>query len=338
VSFDSNIGHDYEDKLEDRFNFYHSTEEKIPFDLDIFNKITKDGFSKKTLNLIIAGTGVGKSIFLCHYAAACYKQNKNVLYITCEMAEEKLAERIDANIMNINIEDMYKLDLPAYKAKFAKATKNITSRLIIKEYPTGTANVMHFRHLLNDLKLKKNFVPDVIIVDYINICASARHKSNSNANSYTLIKSVCEELRGLAIEYNVPILSCNQQNRSGIENSDPDLTNTSESLGIAFTADFMIAMIRSESLDAMNQVIFKQLKNRYNDLGYYRRFVVGLDRPKMKFYDVEESAQKNLMDSNFKTKQEEDLEDEYDSSNIEKPAINYRNLEEKSKKNFKDWR
>tara|TARA_Y100001973_G_scaffold32992_1_gene49607 strand:- start:1194 stop:2462 length:1269 start_codon:yes stop_codon:yes gene_type:complete len=294
VSFDTNIGHDYLNDAEERYDFYHRKEIRIPFDLEYMNKITNGGVPSKTLNIVMAGTGVGKSLFMCHHAANCLTQGKNVLYITCEMAEERIAERIDANIMNISIDDMKLLSKKVYARKLFEATQNIQGRLMIKEYPTATANVNHFRHLLEEMKIKKSFIPDIIFVDYLNICASARFKQGNSINSYTLVKAIAEELRGLAVEQNVPIFSATQTNRQGFSNTDVGLEDTSESFGLPATADFMFAIISTEELDEQNHVMVKQLKNRYNDLAANKKFIIGIDRSKMKLYDVEESVQDGI--------------------------------------------
>ena len=294
VSFDPNIGHDYVDSYADRYDFYHRVEKRIPFDLEYFNKITKGGLPQKTLNIALAGTGVGKSLFLCHHAANCLMQNKSVLYITCEMAEERIAERIDANIMDITLDDLKQLPKEMYAKKLFNATRGVSGKLIVKEYPTGTSNVNHFRHLLEELKLKRKFIPDIIFVDYLNICASSRFKA-AMVNSYTYVKGIAEELRGLAVEQNVPIFTATQTNRDGYTNTDLGLENTSESFGLPQTADFMFALIRTDDLDKMDQVMVKQLKNRYNDLASNRKFILGINRSKMKLYAVDESAQAGLV-------------------------------------------
>ena len=296
VSFDSSIGHDYLEDFEQRYDFYHRVEEKIAFDLDLLNKITKGGLSKKTLNVILAGTGVGKSLFMCHTAASTLIQNKNVLYITMEMAEERIAERIDANLLNMTMGELSTVDKGAYESRIGKLIKKTQGKLIVKEYPTSTAHAGHFKALLEELKIKRNFVPDLIIIDYLNICCSSRIKNGSGVNSYTYIKSIAEELRGLAVEYNVPLLSATQTTRGGYDNTDIDLTDTSESFGLPATVDFMFALISSEELENLNQIMVKQLKNRYNDPSYYKRFVIGVDRARMKLYDVETSAQTNISD------------------------------------------
>jgi len=297
VSFDNHIGHDYIDDHNSRYDFYHRVEEKIPFDLEMFNKITKGGLSKKTLNIALAGTGVGKSLFMCHMGAGCLTQGKNVLYITMEMAEERIAERIDANLLNLTMDELKVVDKDIYETRIDKIAKKTAGKLIIKEYPTASAHAGHFRALLEELKLKKEFKPDIIFIDYLNICASQRMKQGGSVNSYTYIKSIAEELRGLAVEHNVPIVSATQTTRGGYTNSDPGLEDTSESFGLPATADFMFALVSNEELEALNQIIVKQLKNRYNDPGFYKRFVVGIDRAKMKLYDVEASAQTGLADA-----------------------------------------
>lgn len=295
VCFDTNIGHDYIKDAEKRYEFYHTLEKKIPFDLEFFNDITKGGVPSKTLNIVMAGTGVGKSLFLCHQAANCLLQNKNVLYITCEMAEERIAERIDANLMDITMDELKDLPKVMYAKQLFNSTKGVTGKLIIKEYPTATAHVNHFRHLVSELKLKKKFIPDIVFVDYLNICASSRMKQGGSVNSYTYIKSIAEELRGLAVELGVPVFSATQVNRNGFNNTDFGLENTSESFGLPATADFMFALITTEELDKRNQVMVKQLKNRYNDVATNRKFVVGINRAKMKLYNLEASEQDGLV-------------------------------------------
>jgi replicative DNA helicase len=297
VSFDRSVGHDYIDDSDNRFEFYHRHETKIPFDLDLFNKITKGGLPKKTLNIALAGTGVGKSLFMCHVAGSCLSQGMNVLYITLEMAEERIAERIDANLLNIDIADLNAISKQDYDRKFSALKVNTQGKLIIKEYPTASASALHFRALLNELQLKKSFQPDIIFIDYLNICASARIKPGANVNSYSYIKAIAEELRGLAVEFDVPIVSATQTTRSGFTSSDPGLEDTSESFGLPATADFMFALISTEELQQLNQILIKQLKNRYNDPSYFKRFVVGIDRAKMKLYDVEQGAQDDLVDA-----------------------------------------
>ena len=295
VSFDPHIGHDFLDSYADRYDFYHRVEERIPFDLEYFNKITKGGLPKKTLNIALAGTGVGKSLFMCHVAASCLMQNRNVLYITLEMAEEKIAERMDANLLNVSLEDLVNMPKEMYERRMQKLKEKVKGKLIIKEYPTASANPSHFRALINDLALKRNFRPDIIFVDYLNICASARIKAGANVNSYTYIKAIAEELRGLAIENNVPIFSATQTTRSGFSNSDPGLEDTSESFGLPATADFMFALVSTEELQNLNQIMVKQLKNRYNDPNKNKRFMIGVDRAKMKLYDLEQKAQDAVM-------------------------------------------
>ena len=296
VCFDSHVGHDYIDDALDRYDYYHRDEEKIPFDLEFFNKITKGGLHRKSLNVALAGTGVGKSLFMCHVAASCLLQGKNVLYITMEMAEERIAERIDANLLNINIKDLAGLPKVMFENKVNRLASKTQGKLIIKEYPTASAHVGHFKSLLSDLALKRSIRPDIIFVDYLNICASQRYKG-SIVNSYTYVKAIAEELRGLACEHNVPIVSATQTTRAGYGSSDVDLTDTSESFGLPATADLMFALISTEELEGMNQIMVKQLKNRYHDPTMNKRFCVGIDRAKMKLYDVEQSAQKDLVDS-----------------------------------------
>lgn len=296
VSFDEYVGHDYVDDADKRYEYYHKSEERLAFDLDYFNKITGGGLPKKTLNVGIAGTGVGKSLFMCHCSAANLMSGNNVLYITMEMAEERIAERIDANLFNTKIDELYSLNKGDYGRKIHRINEKTNGKLIIKEYPTGSANVNHFRHLIDELKIKKNFKPDIIYVDYLNICASARVK-NTNANSYTIVKSIAEELRGFAVEQNVPIVTATQTTRSGYDSSDVGLTDTSESFGVPATADMMFALISTEELESLNQIMVKQLKNRYKDPGYYKKFVIGVERAKMKLYNLEESAQEDISDS-----------------------------------------
>lgn len=296
VSFDEAIGHDYIDNSDERYDFYNRKEDRIPFDLDYFNKITKGGLPNKTLNIALAGTGVGKSLFMCHCAASVLQQGKNVLYITMEMAEERIAERVDANLMNLPIESLGSLSKNVFDDKIGKIAKAAAGKLIVKEYPTGSAHTGHFRALLNELRLKKNFSPDMIYIDYLNICASSRMRGmGGSINSYTYIKAIAEELRGLAVEFNVPIVSATQTTRSGFSNTDVGLEDTSESFGLPATADLMFALISTEELEELGQIMVKQLKNRYNDPTKYKRFVVGVDRSRMKLYDVEESAQSDIM-------------------------------------------
>ena len=297
VSFDNNIGHDYLLNYEERYEFYHKKEEKIEFDLEYFNKITKGGLPNKTLNIALAGTGVGKSLFMCHVASSVLLQGRNVLYITMEMAEEKIAERIDANLLDVSIQDLTDLPKTMFENKVTAVSKKTQGQLIIKEYPTAGAHSGHFKGLLNELALKKSFKPDIIFVDYLNICASSRYKANANVNSYSYIKAIAEELRGLAVESNLPIVSATQTTRSGFASSDVDLTDTSESFGLPATADLMFALISTEELEGLNQIMVKQLKNRYNDPTIYKRFVIGIDRAKMRLYDCEQKAQDDILDN-----------------------------------------
>ena len=297
VSFDNHIGHDYLQDYEERYESYHRKEDKIPFDLEYFDKITKGGIPNKTLNIALAGTGVGKSLFMCHVASSVLLQGKNVLYITLEMAEEKIAERIDANLLNVNIQDITDLPKPMFDSKVTNLAEKTQGTLIIKEYPTASAHSGHFKALLNELALKKSFRPDIIFVDYLNICASSRYRGNANVNSYSYIKAIAEELRGLAVEANLPIVSATQTTRSGFASSDVDLTDTSESFGLPATADLMFALISTEDLEPLNQIMVKQLKNRYNDPTVNKRFIVGIDRAKMRLYDCEQKAQEDLVDS-----------------------------------------
>ena len=297
VSFDPHVGHDYLDDSDDRFEFYHRVEEKIPFDLDYFNRITKGGLPQKSLNICLAGTGVGKSLFMCHVASSCLSQNQNVLYITLEMAEEKIAERIDANLLDIAVDDLHALSKDMYDKKIENLSKTTKGKLIVKEYPTASANVNHFRALLNELNLKRSFVPDIIFVDYLNICTSSRIKTGANVNSYTYIKSIAEELRGLAVENKIPIVSATQTTRSGYSNTDVGLEDTSESFGLPATADLMFAIISTEQMEELGQIMVKQLKNRYNDPTVNRKFVIGIDRAKMRLFDIDQSAQDELVDN-----------------------------------------
>lgn len=315
VSFDNNIGHDYLQNYEERYEFYHRKEDKIEFDLEYFNKITKGGLPNKTLNIALAGTGVGKSLFMCHIASSALLQGRNVLYITLEMAEERIAERIDANLLNVPIQQLVDLPRSAFESKVNSIAKKTQGSLVIKEYPTASAHSGHFKALLNELALKKSFRPDIIFIDYLNICASSRHKANSSVNSYSYIKSIAEELRGLAVEFNVPIVSATQTTRSGYGNSDVELTDTSESFGLPATADLMFALISTEELEQLGQIMVKQLKNRYNDPTIYKRFIVGIDRAKMRLYDCEQSAQTDILDSGN--------EDEYDDYKDKKPKKSF---------------
>ena len=297
VSFDPHVGHDFIEDAEDRFDFYHRVEEKLEFDLELFNKITKGGLPKKTLNICLAGTGVGKSLFMCHQAASCLSINKNVLYITLEMAEERIAERIDANLLDIPMDQLEEIPRDMYKKKIDKLKGKTNGKIIIKEYPTASASALHFKNLLGELNLKRNFVPDIIFIDYLNICTSSRIRAGANVNSYTYIKSIAEELRGLAVEHNVPIMSATQTTRTGFTSTDIGLEDTSESFGLPATADFMFALISSEEMEELNQMLVKQLKNRYNDPTSYRKFIIGVDRSKMRLYDVDQKAQEDIADS-----------------------------------------
>jgi KaiC/GvpD/RAD55 family RecA-like ATPase len=294
INFDTSIGHDFLEDYEGRVEYYNRKEERIPFDIEMLNRITKGGLPRKSMTVLLATTGGGKSLAKCHMAASSLMFGKNVLYITMEMAEERIAERIDANIMGITIDEVKDIPLDVFEKRMNRYKSKTKGKLVIKEYPTGSAHVGHFRHLLNELRMKKNFVPDIIFVDYLNICSSSRVKGAAAANSYTLVKSIAEEVRGLAMEYNCAIVTSSQFNRSGYDNSDVDLTNTSESMGITHTADAIFAIITSEELEERGQIMIKQLKNRWGDLGYYRRFLVGIDRAKMKLFDAEEEAQKNV--------------------------------------------
>jgi len=315
VSFDNNIGHDYLQNYEERYEFYHRKEDKIEFDLEYFNKITKGGLPNKTLNIALAGTGVGKSLFMCHVASSVLLQGRNVLYITMEMAEERIAERIDANLLNVPIQNITDLPRQMFESKVTNLAKKTQGTLIIKEYPTASAHSGHFKALLNELSLKKSFKPDIIFIDYLNICASSRYKSNLSVNSYSYIKAIAEELRGLAVEFNVPIVSATQTTRSGFGSSDVELTDTSESFGLPATADLMFALISTEELEQLGQIMVKQLKNRYNDPTIYKRFIVGIDRAKMRLYDCEQTAQKDILDSG--------QEDEYNNDEDKKPKKSF---------------
>lgn len=312
VSFDNHVGHDYLLDYEIRYDSYNKKENKLSFDLEYFNKITNGGLSPKTLNIALAGTNVGKSLFMCHMAGSYLLQGRNVLYITLEMAEEKIAERIDANQMNINIQDIKDLTKSSFENKINSISRKTQGSLIIKEYPTASAHAGHFKALLNELALKKSFKPDVIFIDYLNICASSRYKGNISVNSYSYVKSIAEELRGLAVEFNVPIMSATQTTRSGFASSDPELTDTSESFGLPATADFLFALISTDELEQLNQILVKQLKNRYSDKSVHKKFVVGIDRAKMRLYDVDQSAQKDILDSG----QEEEYNDEEHQSDL----------------------
>jgi len=297
VSFDTHIGHDQLEDADDRFEFYNTEEEKMPFDLEYFNKITKGGLPNKTLNICLAGTGVGKSLFMCHMASNCLLMGKNVLYITMEMSEERIAERIDANTMNVPMKELPDVSKKEYNKKIQRIKNKTKGKLIVKEYPTAAAHVGHFRHLLQELNIKKDFRPDIIFIDYLNICASHRIRPGSGANSYTLVKSIAEELRGLAVEHDVPMVSATQTTRSGYGSTDIGLEDTSESFGLPATADLMFALITSDELEDLDQLVVKQLKNRYNDPTIFKRFVIGVDRSRMKLYDVEQEAQEELIDS-----------------------------------------
>ena len=296
VSFDDHVGHDYLGDYNDRYDFYHLKEERIPFNLDYFDKITKGGIPNKTLNIALAGTGVGKSLFMCSMASSVLLQGKNVLYITLEMAEERIAERIDANLLDTCVQDIVEIPRPVFETKVTNIEKKTQGKLFIKEYPTASAHPGHFDALLKELQLKKAFQPDIIFVDYLNICTSSRYRAGSNVNSYTVVKAIAEELRGLAVKYNVPIVSATQTTRSGFSSSDVSLTDTSESFGLPATADFMFALISNDELESMGQIMVKQLKNRYNDSAVHRKFVVGIDRSKMRLYDVEQTAQEDILD------------------------------------------
>ena len=311
VSFDTHIGHDYMEQYEERYDYYHEVEEKVPFDLEFFNKITKGGLPNKTLNICLAGTGVGKSLFMCHVAAASLMMGKNVLYITLEMAEKKIAERIDANLMNISLTDLHDLPRRMYESRIEKIQKKTQGKLIIKEYPTASAHCGHFRSLHSELLLKKSFKPNIIFVDYINICASQRFRYGSNVNSYTYIKGIAEEMRGLAVELNVPFVSATQTTRQGFTSTDIGLEDTSESFGLPATADLMFALISTEELEGLNQMLVKQLKNRYNDPTVNKRFIIGIDRAKMKLYDVSQSAQEDLVDTGQEDTDMAEVEDRF---------------------------
>ena len=311
VSFDTHIGHDYMEQYDERYDYYHEVEEKIPFDLEFFNKITKGGLPNKTLNICLAGTGVGKSLFMCHVAAATLLQGKNVLYITLEMAEKKIAERIDANLMNITMTDLHDLPRRMFESRIEKIQKKTQGKLIIKEYPTASAHCGHFRSLHSELLLKKSFKPHIIFVDYLNICASQRFRYGSNVNSYTYIKGIAEEMRGLAVELNVPFVSATQTTRQGFTSTDIGLEDTSESFGLPATADLMFALISTEELEGLNQMLVKQLKNRYNDPTVNKRFIIGVERAKMKLYDVSQSAQQDLVDTGQEDTDMAEVEDRF---------------------------
>jgi replicative DNA helicase len=315
VSFDTRIGHDYIEDVEERYEFYHKKDLKIPFDVDYLNRITDGGVSRKTLNLFVATTGGGKSLFLCHVSSSILLQGKNVLYITLEMSEEKIAERIDANLLDVSIQDIKKLSKEQFLSKATQLSRKTQGKLIIREYPPGSANINHFKALLKELEMKKNFVPDAIVIDYLNICASSRYKT-STSNSYTYVKSIAEELRAMGVEYNVPIYSSCQFNRSGSSNSDASLEDTSDSFGIAYTADLLLAIISTEELEQMNQILIKQLKNRYAPLDRYRKFVVGVDRSKMRVYNVDQSAQEELIENKIVDNNSSDLKSKFKTINF----------------------
>jgi len=316
ISFDSSVGHDYLEDYESRYDFYHRKEERIPFDIDLLNKITKGGLPRKSMTVLLATTGGGKSLVKCHAAASALMMGKNVLYITMEMAEERISERIDANMMDVTIDEVSKMPRDVYNKRMERIKSKSTGKLVVKEYPTGSAHVGHFRHLLNELRMKQNFKPDIIMIDYLNICASARIKGAAAANSYTLVKSIAEEVRGLAMEYNCAVITSSQFNRDGYGNSDVDLTNTSESMGITHTADLILGLITSEELDQRGQLMIKQLKNRYGDLGYYRRFVVGIERAKMKLFNLEERAQDTIQSESSNGKGGNDPRPTFDKSSF----------------------
>ena len=319
VCFDSSVGHDYFENASDRYDFYHRVESRIPFDLELFNKITQGGIPNKTLNIALAGTGVGKSLFMCHVAASSLAQGKNVLYITLEMAEERIAERIDSNLLNVEIDQLKNLPKSMFESRIEKVSGKTHGKLIIKEYPTASAHTGHFKALLNELALKRSFRPDIIFIDYLNICASVRFKPGGSVNSYTYVKAIAEELRGLAVEFNVPIFSATQTTRSGYSNTDVEITDTSESFGLPATADFMFALISTEELEQLNQLMVKQLKNRYNDPTLHKRFMVGIDRAKMRLYDLESTAQKGLVDTGTNTPVDDTISD-FNFSKHFKPA------------------
>lgn len=317
VSFDVHIGHDYIEDYEKRYEFYHTIEKRIPFDIENMNQITNGGTPAKTLNIVMAGTGVGKSLFLCHHAANCLKQNQNVLYITCEMAEERIAERIDANLLDVTLDNLRELPKTVYDKRMQSLSEIVKGKLIIKEYPTATANVNHFRFLLDELSLKRKFKPDVIFIDYLNICASARLKNGNNINSYTYVKSIAEELRGLAVEYNVPLFSATQTTRTGYSSTDVGLEDTSESFGLPATADFMFALISTEELAEANQIMIKQLKNRYNDTAANRKFIVGVNRAKMKVYDIKKEEASIIPASNKQQLQQKTFGKDQQKKNVD---------------------
>jgi len=321
VTFDTHIGHDFLEDSDDRYEFYHTREEKIPFDIEYLNKITQGGVTRKSLNILMAGTGVGKTIGMCHMAASNLTIGKNVLYVTMEMAEERIAERIDANLLDIELNRLKDLTKVMYDRKMEQLKQKVKGKIIIKEFPTSQAHTGHIRHLLNELSLKKDFKPDIIYVDYLNICASQRLVGSQSVNSYTYVKAIAEELRGLAVEYNVPIWSATQTTRSGFGNSDVGLEDTSESFGLPATADLFLALIQTEELEELNQVMVKQLKNRHGDIAINRRFVIGIDKPKMKWYDAEQSAQEDIIGTTSVTsgpRSYEEAESMFSSANKKK--------------------
>lgn len=328
ISFDTHIGHDYLEDFESRYDFYHRKEERLPFDIEMLNKVTKGGLPRKSLTVYLASTGAGKSLVMCHMAAAALMYGKNVLYITAEMAEERIAERIDANLLDVTLDTLIDMPRNIFDRKIGRLKEKTTGKLVVKEYPTGTAHSGHFRHLLNELRLKKSFEPDIIFIDYLNICASSRIKGAAAAgNTYVLVKSIAEEVRGLAMEFNVPVVSATQANRAGYGDSDMDLTNTSESIGLPQTVDAMFALISNEELESVGQIMIKQLKNRWSELGYYRRFVIGIDRSKMKLYDLEDGAQSNI--HNEPVKNESTSPPAFDKSNFGKKDDTFRLKKEK---------
>ena len=316
VSFDTHIGHDYIEDVESRYEFYHRKESKIPFDLDYFNKITDGGVSPKTLNLVVAPPGVGKSLFLCHVTSSCLMLGKNVLYLTLEMAEERIAERIDANLLDVEIQNLFKLSKEKFLGKVNQIKSKTHGNLVIKEYPPGSANASHFKSLMKELEIKKAFKPDVVVVDYLNLCASARYKTNGT-NSYTYVKAIAEELRAIGVEFDVPVFTCSQLNRNGVSTSEVEMTDISESFGIPATADIMLALISTEELEQMNQILVKQLKNRYAPLDRYRKFVVGIDRSKMRLYNTDQSAQEDLIDVKLSSDETPDLKSKFKSFNYD---------------------
>ena len=324
VCFDSSVGHDYFENSSERYDFYHRVESRIPFDIALFNKITQGGLPNKTLNIALAGTGVGKSLFMCHVAAGAIAQGRNVLYITLEMAEERIAERIDSNLLNVEIDQLKDLPKNMFESRVQKINQKTHGKLIIKEYPTASAHVGHFKALLSELALKRSFKPDIIFIDYLNICASSRFKPGGSVNSYTYVKAIAEELRGLAVEFNLPIMSATQTTRSGYSNTDVELTDTSESFGLPATADFMFALISTEELEQLNQIMVKQLKNRYNDPTMHKRFMVGIDRAKMKLFDLEATAQKDLVDTGIAL--DEDSFEEISFSKLLKPKKDFSSI------------